>query len=91
MCYNCGCQNPEDDMGHADNITVHTLEHLANHWGKSLQDIKLVLLEALETEDKILNEDEHLREMFAKAAKAWGQSVDQAKKNTYVLLKKEVK
>jgi len=49
MCYNCGCQNPDDDMGHPDNITEDT---------------------------------------FEKAAKAWGQSVDEAKRNTLELLKK---
>lgn len=52
MCYNCGCQNPKDDMGHPDNITDET---------------------------------------FEKAAKAWGQSLDQAKKNTLELLEREVK
>lgn len=52
MCYNCGCQNPKDNMDSPDNITDET---------------------------------------FEKAAKAWGQSVDQAKKNTLELLKKEIK
>lgn len=52
MCYNCGCGNPDDDMGNPENITNQT---------------------------------------FEKAAKAWGQSVDEAKKNALSLLKDEVK
>lgn len=91
MCYNCGCQNPEDNMGDANNITEDTLKHLSEHWGKSLQDSKLILLQMLETQDKALDEDEHLKEIFGKAAKAWGQGLDQAKKNTLELLKKEIK
>lgn len=90
MCYNCGCQNPDDDMGHSDNITTQTLKHLSEHWGKSLEETKRLVLKALETEDKILQEDHHLKEMFEKAAKAWGQSADQAKENAQALLKKEL-
>ena len=43
MCYNCGCHNPQDDMGNPDNITEQTLTHLAEHWGKSLKEAKLIL------------------------------------------------
>ena len=84
MCYNCGCRNPDDDMGHPDNITEDSLQHLSEHWGKSLQETKLQVLKMLE-ENKI--EDPHLVEMFEKAAKAWGQSTDEAKENTLSLLK----
>lgn len=90
MCYNCGCQNPEDNMGHPDNITNQTINHLSSHWGKSLEETKITLLKMLETQDKTLVEDEHLKEMFEKAAQAWGQSVNQAKANTKFLLKKEL-
>jgi hypothetical protein len=51
MCYNCGCKQPDDDMGNEKNIT---------------------------------NKD------FEEAARAAGQSVDEAKKNTYELLKKQL-
>ena len=51
MCYNCGCGNPNDDMGNADNVTNAT---------------------------------------FAKAAAAEKQSVDEAKRKTYELLKLEL-
>ncbi len=89
MCYNCGCQNPDDDMGHPDNITNSTLKHLSEHWGKSFDETRLIILKALESNDKIL-EEEHLKEMFEKAARAWGQSIDEAKTNVMTLLQKEV-
>ncbi|MBI4092032.1 MAG: hypothetical protein HY427_02400 [Candidatus Levybacteria bacterium] len=51
MCYNCGCEMPDDDMGHPKNITEKT---------------------------------------FEEAAKAEGQTVEEAKKNTLALLKKQL-
>lgn len=29
MCYNCGCGNPNDDMGNKDNITNVTFDKAA--------------------------------------------------------------
>ncbi len=91
MCYNCGCQNPDDDMGSPDNITNSTLNHLSKHWDKSFDETRLILLQALENQDQKILEEVHIKEMFGKAAKAWGQSVDQAKSNTLELLKNEEK
>jgi hypothetical protein len=51
MCYNCGCELPDNDGGSAKNITGKT---------------------------------------FVEAAKAAGQSVEEAKKNTLELLKKSL-
>lgn len=90
MCFNCGCHNPHDDMGSPDNITTETLQHLAEHEGKSLPEMEQLLIGWLENNDPKLENDPHLKEMFEKAAKAWGQSVEEAKKNTYSLLKEEV-
>lgn len=90
MCYNCGCAIPEDDMGHPDNITESTLQHLSEHWGKNLVETKKELLSLLSTNDPRLQIDHHLKEMFEKAAKAWGQSMEDAKKNTAGLLKSQV-
>ncbi len=87
MCYNCGCGIVDDDMGHPDNITTSTFHHLAEHWDKSLPETKSKVYEMLES-GKI--DDPHLIEMFEKASKAWGQSVEEAKKNTQSLLKDEV-
>lgn len=71
-------------MGNPDNITEATLKHLSGHWGKSLPETKAIVLKILE-EDKI--SDSHLAQMFEKAAKAWGQTIEEAKKNTQSLLK----
>lgn len=90
MCFNCGCQNPQDDMGNSNNITEQTLMHLSGHWGKPLEETKKILFGLLKNSDNKLEEDEHLKEMFEKASKAWGQSIDEAKKNTYELLKQQV-
>lgn len=91
MCYNCGCHNPHDDMGSPDNITEQTLIDLSTHLNKSLTDTKLYLIGLLETKNSELEKNNHLKEMFEKSSKAWGQSVDEAKKNTLDLLKSQVK
>lgn len=35
MCYNCGCDNPDDDMGNPDNITNDTFEKASKAWGQT--------------------------------------------------------
>jgi hypothetical protein len=93
MCYNCGCGNPQDDMGDTNNITEQTFAHMAEHSGESIGATKLsvyqLLQEEIETGKPI--HEEHLNEMFEKAAKSWGQSVEDAKRKTYDLLKYELK
>lgn len=90
MCYNCGCFNPDDDMGSELNITHQTLQNLAKHWNKSLQESQLMLLNLLQSNDPSLETDPFLSKLFIQAAKAWGQSLDEAKKNTQILLKSEL-
>lgn len=85
MCYNCGCEAPDDDMGHPDNITNHTFHHLAEKMGKPEDETKRMVLMALEEDTVEQNPD--LVQMFAKAA-AEGQTVEEAKKETLRLLKK---
>ncbi len=58
MCYNCGCQTPNDDMGMGS----------ISQGGGSLTE-----------------------EDFEKMAKTWKITVEQAKKNVFELLKKELK
>lgn len=84
MCYNCGCMIPDDTMGHDDNITDHSFEELAKKLGKSTDETKQMVFEMLEK-----NEVTHpeVQSMFMRASQAWGQSVDEAKKNTHDLLK----
>lgn len=88
MCYNCGCFNPQDKMGHEDNITDSTFQKLSEKWGKTLEEIKQIVLEAIEKNKAIDNPD--LVEMFEKASKAWGQSKQEAEENTKELLKQEL-
>jgi transcription termination factor NusB len=93
MCYNCGCGNPHDDMGDIDNITVQTLYEFAMANNTKIEKIKIYVLNKLENEllEKKKTHDPALEEMFTKAAEAWGQSVIEAKKQTYNLLKQELK
>ncbi len=86
MCYNCGCEAPDDDMGHPDNITNHTFHHLGEKLGKSEKDTKEMVLAALENNS--VEQNPVLSEMFTKAAAAEGQSVEEAKKETLRLLQK---
>lgn len=84
MCYNCGCFNPQDKMGHDDNITDSTFQQLAKTWGKSIDETKKTVLTAIE-ENKTKDYPE-LITIFKKAAKAWGQTVEEAQENTKDLL-----
>lgn len=84
MCYNCGCFNPTDDMGHADNITEDTLKRLAGD--QDVNEFKKQLLLKLD-ENKL---DPEAEAEFSKAAKAGGQSVDEAKRNARELLKTQI-
>ena len=84
MCYNCGCHIPQDDMGSPDNITDQLLATLAQSMNISVDVLKQQLLNYLSSQTQTPNQP--IEDMFAKAAKAWGQSVDEAKKNTKELL-----
>ncbi len=57
MCFNCGCEMPNDDMGRGR----------VSEGGASLTEAD-----------------------FEKMAKKWGMSVEQAKRNTFELLKKQL-
>lgn len=92
MCYNCGCHIPDDDMGHPDNITTDTFKALGKKLGKKEPEVRQWVFDYLEEQMK--NPDTHkhvdLEEMFKKASKAWGQSIPDAKKQTYKLIKNEL-
>ena len=38
MCYNCGCQMPNNDMGKPENITNKTFETAAEAMGMSVKE-----------------------------------------------------
>ena len=55
MCYNCGCQMPNNDMGKAENITNKTFQDAAEAMGLSPKESKQNALELLQ---KVLSSDE---------------------------------
>ena len=52
MCYNCGCQMPDNDMGKTDNITNKTFEKAAQAAGQSVEKAKENTYELLKKELK---------------------------------------
>jgi hypothetical protein len=93
MCYNCGCGITDDDMGSVDNITDTTFASLAKNWNKSADETKKQVYQILEKQlnGETVEEDDHMKSMFIKASEAWGQPEKEARKNTYDLLKSEMK
>ena len=53
MCYNCGCEMPDNDMGDPKNITNKTFEEAANAAGQSPDEAKKNVLRLLK---KVLKE-----------------------------------
>jgi hypothetical protein len=47
MCYNCGCQMPDNDMGDPKNITNKTFEDASKAAGQSPEEAKRNTLELL--------------------------------------------
>jgi hypothetical protein len=48
MCYNCGCEMPDNDMGNPKNITNKTFEEAAKASSKSPEEAKKNTLDLLE-------------------------------------------
>jgi len=48
MCYNCGCQMPDNDMGNPKNITNKTFEEAAKAAGQNAEQAKKNALELLQ-------------------------------------------
>lgn len=48
MCYNCGCQKSDDNMGNPKNITNKTFEEAANAAGQNVEEAKKNTLELLQ-------------------------------------------
>lgn len=48
MCYNCGCQMPNNDMGKTENITSETFEKAADAMGLSVKESRKNALDLLE-------------------------------------------
>ena len=78
-------------MGHPDNITAGMIQNL----GKTLKwpgDGRKSLYDYLDAQTTNPDSPKNLdiEEMFLKASKAWGQSVTEAKKQAYNMLKGEL-
>lgn len=71
-------------MGSADNITDSTFENIAKEKKSSVQNLKQNVRASLEK-----GEPTYMEAAFQKAASAWGQSVEEAKKNTLKLLRRQ--
>ena len=50
MCYNCGCEMPDNDMGNAKNITDKTFEDAAKAMDQSVEEAKENTLELLKSQ-----------------------------------------
>ena len=87
MCYNCGCSLPDDNMGSDDNITTKSFEHIAKEEGKSVEQVQKEVYQMLKN-GRITSS--HVTEMFIKASKVWGQSIEEAEKNTKELLEQQL-
>ncbi|HZS32614.1 MAG TPA: hypothetical protein VFC42_04485 [Methylomirabilota bacterium] len=48
VCYNCGCQMPDNDMGDPKNITSKTFKEAAQAAGQSEDEAKRNTLELLQ-------------------------------------------
>ncbi len=78
-------------MGSPDNIVEKTLQEMADKKKKSLDETKKEIFQLLAGRLNHEALDPDVEAMFTKAATAWGQSVDEAKKNTFELLKMQIK
>jgi len=59
MCYNCGCQMPDNDMGDPKNITDKTFEEAAKAADQAPEEAKRNTLELLQ---KTLGEKKKAKE-----------------------------
>ena len=48
MCYNCGCEMPDNDMGNPKNITDKTFEEAAKAMGQTVDEAKRFTLDLLQ-------------------------------------------
>ena len=48
MCYNCGCQMPDNDMGNPKNITNKTFNEASRAAGQSAEEARKNTLELLQ-------------------------------------------
>ena len=78
-------------MGHPDNITADKLKEIAGKLSDKSDGRKLIY-DYLDKQnsDPSSPKNEIIEEYFTKASKAWGQSLSDAKKQAYNMLKSEM-
>ncbi len=78
-------------MGHPDNITTDKLKEIASKVGDK-GDGRKVVYDYLEAQNSDPNSAKNpvIEDYFTKASKAWGQSLQEAKKQAYNMLKSEM-
>lgn len=86
MCYNCGCAIPDYDMGNPDNITNTKFRDLATKWSMDQNEVKKKLLKELQANTV---ETPEFITLFVHAAKAWGQTEEDARNKTQKLLERQ--
>jgi len=91
MCYNCGCSVPQDDMGNPNNITDETFSRVGDILGKSELETKELVFKYLSGEEVDEQAKASFDEMFLLASTAWGQQIEEAKKETRKLLSATLK
>jgi S-adenosylmethionine/arginine decarboxylase-like enzyme len=79
-------------MGHPDNVTTLTFKQLGKKYKKTEPQARQWVYEYLngQSQDEKFSKNEDIEEMFKKAAKAWGQTVKDAKRQTFNMLKSEL-
>lgn len=50
MCYNCGCEMPDNDMGDPKNITDKTFEEAAKAMEQPIEEAKRRTMELLKSQ-----------------------------------------
>ncbi len=78
----------DDSMGSDFNIVDLSFAKIAAKRNKTVNELKEEVLKDLE-EDKIT--DPEIEAMFQKATEAWGQSLEEAKFNTMILLRDQLR
>jgi len=74
-------------MGDPDNITEDTFKSIASEWKLPTKQVKEIVLAYISGDLKDQAQIKALEDIFKKAAKAWGQSLPEAKKKTASLIK----
>ena len=99
MCYNCGCEMPDDPMGqgHAldepngKSITDHTFHHLAEDWKMSEDQVKELVYGMLNGQATDPEKAKIMDHLYEEAGPSQGMTKQEAMDETKRLLKMVLK